>query len=236
MVSLRRLAAAFAGVLTLLTGAAYADCDRSFGEAAAIDRRDLRTTMRYCLNSEGGTPEARMFAACNSLIRYACTPSNGNVLSTEDREVLSWAYTLRASAFINEGRTEEGLQDLDDAVALQPTSALALTNRCRTRAAANIALEEARADCAAAVGYDPGASFAHDSLGLVHLRLGEYDAAIAAFDAALRLERRLTSARYGRGVALSRLGRVAAAQNELAAAAADDDGIAAWYAGIGLAP
>ncbi len=229
-------AAAFASVLSA-AGTAFADCPPVSGNASpVIDRTDLRRTLSQCANESGRFTEHRQMLACNALVRYGCTPSLGHIMTTEDREILVWAYTVRASALLNLGRTDEALADLDDALVLNANSAELLTNRCRVRAATNRELDLALADCNAAIQVTQPSPHAYDSRGLLHLRRGEFEAARADFDAALAVDPAFASAQYGRAVALSRLGHVDAAQADVAAATARDEHVDEWFSAIGLAP
>jgi hypothetical protein len=71
---------------------------------------------------------------------------------------------------------------------------------------------------------------------LVHLRRGEFQAAFADYDAAVRGAPNQIGSRYGRGIARLRLGQTAAGQADIAAASARDPNIAARFAGYGVSP
>ena len=68
------------------------------------------------------------------------------------------------------------------------------------------------------------------SRGFVHLRLGRLDEAIADDDAALKLNPRLATALYGRGLARRRKGDQAGGDADIAAAEAVQADIAEAYA------
>ncbi len=224
-----------ASLLIVLPGLAFAECERMYSAAPnPIDRSDLRHTMRQCGNESGRTPERRVMAACNALVRLACTPSSGHLLSTEDREILVWAYSMRAGALLDLGRTDEAIADLNDAILLAPGSAPLLTNRCRVRAATNRELNVALVDCNAALQSTPNAPHALDSRALVHLRRGDFDAALLDYDAALRAAPELASSLYGRGVVHARLGNAAASQADIAAAIDHDEHVGVWFTAVGL--
>lgn len=104
--------------------------------------------------------------------------------------------------------------------------ASAFNGRCWARALSGQDLDKARSDCNAAVKAMPGQGSYRDSRGLVELRLGDPDAAIADYDAALQLNSRSAWSLYGRGLAERRKGLADKAATDLAAAAAIDPGIA----------
>jgi tetratricopeptide (TPR) repeat protein len=64
--------------------------------------------------------------------------------------------------------------------------------------------------------------------------MGEYDAAITDYDAALRLDPKLPTALYGRGLAKLRKGDVAGGHADIAAAQAMFADIAAEFERIGV--
>jgi tetratricopeptide (TPR) repeat protein len=72
--------------------------------------------------------------------------------------------------------------------------------------------------------------------GLVRLRRGEYDKAIADEDAAIKLQPKSPWALYGRGLAKLKKGQTADGQADLAAAAALAPQLATRAKADGLAP
>jgi len=117
-----------------------------------------------------------------------------------------------------------------------PRRADVLNSRCWEGALAGEALNQALADCNAALRIAPKAASYLDSRGLVHLRLGSYDEAIADYDAALKINPRIVWSLYGRGLARLRKGQSAAGQADLAAAATLQPKIAERAAKFGLTP
>jgi tetratricopeptide (TPR) repeat protein len=75
-----------------------------------------------------------------------------------------------------------------------------------------------------------------DSRGVVHLERGELDAAIADYDAALRVQPKRAIALYGRGVAKLRKGAKADGDADIQAATALNAKIASQAKAIGLTP
>src|SRR5205823_6178100 len=76
-----------------------------------------------------------------------------------------------------------------------------LDQRCRARALANQDLPRALHDCNHALRLQPHTAAFLDSRGLVRLRMGDWDRAVAAYDEAVKLEPRRAWSLYGRGVA-----------------------------------
>jgi tetratricopeptide (TPR) repeat protein/predicted aspartyl protease len=112
----------------------------------------------------------------------------------------------------------------------------ALNQRCWTRALWNQELEQALADCNAAVKQLPDTAAPLDSRGLVRLRRGEYDKAIADYDQALKLRPRAPWTLYGRGIARLRKGLTVEGHTDIAVATALDPNIAAQAGKYGLTP
>lgn len=95
----------------------------------------------------------------------------------------------------------------------------ALNGRCWARAQLGQDLQQALSDCNASLRLNKTAA-ALDSRGLVELRLGAYDRAIADYDASLALAPKLAWSLYGRGVAKIKTGQAEAGQVDVAAATA----------------
>jgi tetratricopeptide (TPR) repeat protein len=113
---------------------------------------------------------------------------------------------------------------------------LALNMRCWARALGGLELNQALADCNAALKMKPNTAAFLDSRGLVYLRLGNYDKAIADYDAALHLQPKIVWSLYGRGLAKSRKGLNAEGQADVAAATALEPKIAERASDYGITP
>jgi tetratricopeptide (TPR) repeat protein len=112
----------------------------------------------------------------------------------------------------------------------------ALNARCWARALVGQGLEQALADCNAALRARPGTASFLDSRGLVYLRLGNYDKAIADYDAALHQQAKSAWSLYGRGLAKTHKGKPSEGQSDLAAATALQPKIGELAARYGLSP
>lgn len=216
--------------------AAAEDCPMR-GQRPRLTRSDLDLAVARCSNEIGQVAEADVMAACTGLVTFACHPAgSGPLFSVDDLEVLSWAYRLRAGAHMAYGRTEHALEDLDAADVAQPRDVAVLVSRCRVRAAARQALDQALADCSTVLELRPNLPFGLDSRGLVYLQRGEFAPAIADYDAAIATAPNLVSSLYGRGIARLRQGQTEAGQADIAAATALDPQVVAEFQSFGLTP
>jgi tetratricopeptide (TPR) repeat protein len=108
--------------------------------------------------------------------------------------------------------------------------------RCWVRALTGQGLDLALDDCNFAVRKFPKAASFLDSRGLVYLRLGKYDKAIADYDAALALNPKIAWSLYGRGLARQHMGQTAAGATDIGAAEALAPKIAEEAARDGIVP
>lgn len=111
----------------------------------------------------------------------------------------------------------------------------ALNGRCWSRAMLNQGLTLALADCNAALK-SGRSSQVLDSRGVVWLRLGEFDKAIADYKASLSLQSKNAWSLYGVGVAELRKGLREQADKDMQAATALTPSIAEQFKKVGLAP
>lgn len=109
-----------------------------------------------------------------------------------------------------------------------------LNNMCWAKATAGVMLQSALADCDAALAQRPESAGFLDSRGLVLLRLGRLDEAIAAYDRALSISPNMPTSLYGRGLARRLKGAEQQAQADFTAATAIDADIGAEFELYGL--
>jgi tetratricopeptide (TPR) repeat protein len=152
-------------------------------------------------------------------------------LKPDDPEVL----TQEIAALTALHRSDEAVRLLDR-LPIDLTDATDLNDRCWVRATMNKELDNALADCDAALKLKPTSAEALDSRGLVHLRRGELDASIRDYDAALKLRPAQAASLFGRGVAKLEKGLTAAGQADLAAARRQSSEVEATFAGYGVTP
>src|SRR6185295_8355959 len=91
-------------------------------------------------------------------------------------------------------------------------------------------------DCNAALNIRPDYLNALDSRAFVLLRMGKYDAAIAEYDAVLKIEPNKVSSLYGRGMAKRRKNEFASGNVDINAARAARPAVTAEFARYGLLP
>jgi tetratricopeptide (TPR) repeat protein/predicted aspartyl protease len=118
---------------------------------------------------------------------------------------------LLAGMFQRLDRFDSAIVNYDEWIAAHPDDSrqpVALNGRCWTRALAARDLPLALKDCDAALRRMKSANF-FDSRGLVELRMGQYDRAIADYDAALQMNPRTAWSLYGRGLARKHKGDAA---------------------------
>lgn len=113
-------------------------------------------------------------------------------------------------------------------------SAAALNALCWTSATAGVDLDQALADCDAALKLEPTSPQILDSRGFVLMRLGRNDEAITALSAALALRPDLAPTLMARAVAEARKGDTGAARRDYDAALKQDPEIGARFADYGI--
>src|SRR6185312_6643990 len=118
----------------------------------------------------------------------------------------------------------------------------ALGSRCATEARANVDLDRALKDCNRSLRVMPeNAPDGNQAMiiynrGMVYLRQGMLDSALADWNEALKLRPKLAGARYARGIVELKKGMTDQGQADLAAAKAQQPDIAKRFASFGLKP
>ena len=173
-----------------------------------------------CAGSAGATIEQRI-AACTRLIKIARTP--------HDRAV---AFNNRGGAFYYAGKVERAMEDYEQAIKLDPFYAHAYNNRCWSGAVLG-RTEQAAADCSKVLKlYNVANTF--ENRGFIYLKRGEFDRAIADYEAGLRLDPpNKADFLYGRGLAKEKKGDASGAA-DIAAAKAINPHIAEDFAKYGV--
>jgi tetratricopeptide (TPR) repeat protein len=149
---------------------------------------------------------------------------------------LGEAVYRRALANLRMNRIADASADYDRALELAPKNPNYWNARCWFRATMSIDLDLALADCDAALKLKPGFAPALDSRAFVLLRLGRLEDALAAYDAAIAAETRYGWPYFGRGIVKKRLGDVAGADADFAAARERQPDIDQQYANYGEVP
>jgi tetratricopeptide (TPR) repeat protein len=145
------------------------------------------------------------------------------------------AFVDRGTVYDSKNDHARAIADFEAAIKLDPKSSDALTGRCAARAAQGDDLQGALVDCNQALQMRGNNSAgALNSRGFAYLRLGQYDNAIADYNAALKINAKLATALYGRGLAKQKKGDAAGGQVDMAAANLLQSDIAAEFAGYGV--
>lgn len=124
---------------------------------------------------------------------------------------------------------------LDKALALSPTNAILLNNRCYQRALEKIKLEEGLADCEASLRKYPSSVLILDTKGFVLYRLGRYLDALNTYNAVLKIDSKSASSLYMRGQTKRKLGDSAGGDADIAAAKAINKDVPNAFREAGIA-
>ncbi|MBS0384612.1 MAG: tetratricopeptide repeat protein [Proteobacteria bacterium] len=216
--------------------------------------------IRQCNDADHGTPPQQAIYACTQMIRSNLAIGhplavlyNSRALHHldlhEDDEALSdftraIFYSPRyAQAYVNRALLEmvrhhfpEAVADYGVVVSIIPNNQIGYSARCWARALWGQELEQARADCEAALRISPHRVGALEGMGLIDLREQRFSEAHAVYDEAVAANPANARVRYGRGIAALRLGRLAEGRGDLAAAAEIDNRVAETFEGYGVTP
>ena len=138
----------------------------------------------------------------------------------------------RGIALMRSGKTAEGLRDISAARASE-AGATDLNNRCWALATAGVALDQALADCQAALAKRPNHFAFLDSRAMVHLKQGKLDLALADYDRSLA-NGPVAAALMGRSLVHARRGDAARAAADRQAAMRHDPEIGLRFLGYGF--
>ena len=184
----------------------------------------------------GNDPEIRLAHAESLLARTRKADAlddlaalDGTMARQADQRLTVAAIYERLDQF------DKAIADFDEWIAAHPDDsrqASALNGRCWVRALADRDLPLALKDCDAALRRAKSAQY-FDSRGLVELRMGQYDKAIADYNEALQLNPRIAWSLYGRGLARHHKSDPGA-EADLAAATAIDPSLPARAKKFGI--
>lgn len=147
---------------------------------------------------------------------------------------LASAFQQRGTAYFYKADYDRAILDYSEGIKHDPQNSEIFDNRCWTRATIN-QLQEALRDCIESLRLRPNFAPTTDTLGFVYLKLGQFDLAIATYNAALKLAPKSAYSLYGRGVAKLRIGDTVSGNADIAASKAIKD-VAKEMAGYGVTP
>jgi tetratricopeptide (TPR) repeat protein len=141
-----------------------------------------------CVNATGD----EQIAACTRAINSGRWVGSG----------LGWAYINRGNAYRSKGDNDRAIADLNEAIRLDPKSAMAFNIRAGTyhQKGDN---DRALTDLNEAIRLDPKLAVAFNNRGNAYSNKGDNDRAIADYNEAIRLDPKLANVYYNRGRAYS---------------------------------
>lgn len=183
-------------------------------------RQDVEAALRFDPSSERALEEKAYLQ--DRIGDPAGAVATYSTLLSKKADSSQW-LTLRAETLSQVGRKEESARDFAAArAAARDDDDFNLL--CWNHALTDIELPAALRDCQFALEKMPNDYMSFASLGLVQIKLGQIDEAIASYDRALSLEANSAIALYGRATAWARKGNsTKAAADRAAALKADPD-------------
>jgi len=158
--------------------------------------------------------------------------NNGLLEQVKSDGTNPYAATQRAIVLYKAGRTDDSRKAFDGLRADAKTG-VELNNLCWAKATEGLFLDSALEDCQAALKLIPGEGGFEDSLGMVLLKMGKLDEALAAYDLAVAKKTGAASL-MGRAFVYLRKGDRAHAEADAAAARKMAPRIDDIFAGYGL--
>ena len=239
--------AALAGLM-LLPPASQAQLSPQWRSCTGTPDVDWDQQIRSCstLIESGQETSERRAAAYSPGRRYGAKGDHDRAIADFSEAIRldpqnAAAYRNRGLGYDNKGERDRAIADFDQAIRIDPKYADAYNGRCWARAVIGHDLAQALVDCNEALRLRPDDAVALNSRGLVQLKLGAFDRAIADYGAAFAKHDDLPYGRvvgadslYGRGVAKLRSGDRAAGEADMAAAKAIQGDLATVYAGYGV--
>jgi len=151
-----------------------------------------------------------------------------------EKDPQNWSYhDERGIALWRMGKHNDAMLDFVEEQKFAKT-AKQLNSGCYEKATANVGLEVALDECEKSLKLDPGASYILDSRATVYLQMGKYADAIRDFDSALQKSPRMVSSLMGRAIAKLRLGDLAGARADVAAARKIDSRAIEYFQNAGI--
>ncbi|MEI9989351.1 MAG: tetratricopeptide repeat protein [Rhizomicrobium sp.] len=157
-------------------------------------------------------------------------------LPAYQRTVRIAALQSRAIVYAVLGRFDDAMRDETEIAQLDVHETEFRGDRCQVRAVSGRELDEAIADCTAALNLEPGSADVLDSRGMAYFKLGRLTDSLSDYNSALDRDSHYWPSLFMRGVVERRLGDAAAGDADIAKAKARDAGIADQMAAFGVAP
>jgi tetratricopeptide (TPR) repeat protein/transglutaminase-like putative cysteine protease len=200
------------------------------------DLPDKRADIESALKLDPKSARALMMLAEVQVAAGQYKEAAGSLTEAMNHSVVDSEFlVLRGIAYEKAGQTALAATDFAGAQA-RAKYPVQLNDVCWFLATAGLSFDSALADCKAAVGKKPQSVSFQDSLGFVLLRLHQYPAAIAAYDAALRLDPLQTDSLYGRGICELRSGDISRGHADIEEAKGMSLRIADEFAHYGVKP
>jgi Flp pilus assembly protein TadD len=152
-------------------------------------------------------PQSEQIAGCTKAIE------SGKYAGKDLAKVL----LFRAKAYGQSGDLDRCLADVEEAIRLDPTNALAVGGRGDVYFVKKD-YEHALADYTSAAALDPSNALVFVGRGMAYIATGDLDRAMADFEQAIRLQPALPEGLYWRGIVKRLKGDVAAGDADIAAA------------------
>ncbi len=148
-----------------------------FGAVLAPPVRAQTPQQRQWCDGQHGVSPDQQISGCTAIIG-----------STRDKpSILATAFNNRAGAYFSQGLFEQAIQDLDQAVKLNPNYARAFVHRGRVYRSIG-QYDHAIQDFDRAIKLEPNYPHAFVERGSVYSRQGQHKRAIQDFDQAIRLD------------------------------------------------
>ena len=218
----------------------------------------LERWVSECTNAQGEYDLADAERSCTAIIRSDIATSGARAFAYRQRGFVHFqrgdqtraladfsdavrynphfaeGYISRAALYEARGEYALGAADYDQVLRILPTFGPAYNARCWLRTLGGIDLAAARIDCDRAIELGVGAP-AYDTRGLLNLKEGRFDAALADYETAVDAGHEAHSL-YGRGLAALRVGRTEAGEADIANATTADPQLAQAYQRYGVEP
>jgi tetratricopeptide (TPR) repeat protein len=200
-----------------------------YDKALADHNQAIRTDPTY---AAGYMHRGNTYARHGEFDRAIADQSEAIRLNPKDAE----AFYNRGYTYSHKGDHERAIADYTTGIELDANNSRLWGQRCWSRAVVGKQLQEALVDCNKAKTLSPTIPQIIAYRGLVYLRLGQFDKAIADYDVAFKMTKFHNHADwlYGRGIAKLRKGDAAGGDADIKSAKTIKTDIAEEYAKYGI--